>query len=195
MKYLSILMAVWYCLSIIGFDVHSCTVTGESFLASTYLGTSCKEIHPEHSCQDHGSCCQHHQLSCQTPSCVQTSSCVHVSCSHASCGHTPSCCQTLSCSHASCSCSHTASCRHDGAAVGESKCCTSDIHMLTTVSLTSMDGQRHYGEWNSSHCPCLLHLMSEVVPYHYGSSEHTFLLPDSGLRAPDRQAILNIWRI
>lgn len=161
MKYLSILMAVWYCLSIIGFDVHSCTVTGESFLASTYSGTSCNEIHPEHSCQSHGSCCQHH---------------------------------TLSCSHAS-SCCHTASCNHERVEVAESQCCTNEIHVLTTISLTSMDGQRHYGEWNSSHCPCLLHLMSEVVPYHYGSSEHTFLLPDSGLRAPDRQALLNIWRI
>lgn len=59
MKYLAALLVVWYSLSIIGFDVHSCTKTGETFVASIAAGVSCEDIHPEHSCSRHGSCCGH----------------------------------------------------------------------------------------------------------------------------------------
>ncbi len=59
MKYLAALLVVWYSLSIIGFDVHSCTKTGETFVASIAAGVSCEDIHPEHSCSSHGSCCGH----------------------------------------------------------------------------------------------------------------------------------------
>lgn len=57
LKYVSVLMAMWYCLSIIGFDVHSCTVTGSTFVNSVLNGTTCEEVHPEHDCCCHGSCC------------------------------------------------------------------------------------------------------------------------------------------
>ena len=57
LKYVSALMALWYCLSIIGFDVHSCTVTGSTFVNSVLNGTTCEEVHPEHDCCCHGSCC------------------------------------------------------------------------------------------------------------------------------------------
>lgn len=59
MKYLAAVLVVWYSLSIIGFDVHSCTKTGETFVASIAAGVSCEDIHPEHSCSSHGSCCGH----------------------------------------------------------------------------------------------------------------------------------------
>ena len=65
MKYLAALLVVWYSLSIIGFDVHSCTKTGETFVASIAAGVSCEDIHPEHSCSSHGSCCGHgHDKNC-----------------------------------------------------------------------------------------------------------------------------------
>jgi hypothetical protein len=60
-KYLSALLAVWYCLSIIGFDVHSCNTTGNIFVNSVLSGTSCDEVHPEHDCEGHGSCCCSHK--------------------------------------------------------------------------------------------------------------------------------------
>lgn len=53
------LLLIWYTLSIIGFDVHSCTRTGETFVASIAAGVSCEDIHPEHSCAGHGGCCGH----------------------------------------------------------------------------------------------------------------------------------------
>ena len=57
-KYMSALLAVWYCLSIIGFDVHSCNTTGSIFVNSVLSGITCGDIHPEHDCSGHGSCCK-----------------------------------------------------------------------------------------------------------------------------------------
>ena len=71
-KYMSALLVVWYSLSIIGFDVHSCKSTGEVFVASLAGGISCEDVHPEHSCRAHGSCCGHDMTTCcehETKSC------------------------------------------------------------------------------------------------------------------------------
>ena len=59
-KYVSALMVVWYSLSIIGFDVHSCNTTGEVYVASLAGGIACEDVHPDHSCAHHGACCSHH---------------------------------------------------------------------------------------------------------------------------------------
>lgn len=53
LKYASALLAVWYCLSITGFEVHSCEATGDTFVTSVLAGTTCEDIHPEHDCCDH----------------------------------------------------------------------------------------------------------------------------------------------
>lgn len=150
MKYVSVFMALWYCLSIIGFDVHSCTRTGEKFIASAFIGTTCEDIHPEHSCHEHGSCCCHH-------------------------GHGS----------------------HEGESLEDQDCCTNDIHVLSVPGVTSDDAQRHYGEWNSNHCPCDLHLMSECrMPSSDGNAFSYYpTSPDSGLAVPAGQALLMVWRI
>ncbi len=62
-KCASALLVLWYSLSIIGFDVHSCTSTGEVFVASLAGGITCEDIHPEHSCKSHGDCCGRHEAS------------------------------------------------------------------------------------------------------------------------------------
>lgn len=64
-KYMSALLVVWYSLSIIGFDVHSCKSTGEVFVASLAGGIACEDVHPDHSCKAHGSCCGHQAQSHQ----------------------------------------------------------------------------------------------------------------------------------
>ncbi|MBO5877359.1 MAG: hypothetical protein J6Q37_06935 [Bacteroidales bacterium] len=71
-KYMSALLVVWYSLSIIGFDVHSCKSTGEVFVASLAGGISCEDVHPEHSCSAHRSCWGHDMATCcehETKSC------------------------------------------------------------------------------------------------------------------------------
>lgn len=63
MKISAVLLVVWYCMSIIGFDVHTCKGTGRSFVATFIEGTACSDIHPEHHCCS-GSCAHHHETSC-----------------------------------------------------------------------------------------------------------------------------------
>lgn len=61
LKYAAALLTVWYCMSIIGFDVHSCAKTGNTFVNSVLSGLSCEDVHPEHDCTCHGSCCHSHK--------------------------------------------------------------------------------------------------------------------------------------
>ena len=62
----TLLLVVWYSLSVIGFDVHTCNASGDVYIATVASGFSCDDIHPdghkqthhEHSCCK---CCQSHQ--------------------------------------------------------------------------------------------------------------------------------------
>ena len=79
-KYASVLLVLWYSLSIIGFDVHSCRSTGEVFVASLAAGVTCEDIHPEHSCKAHAGCCSHHD----TADCCGKEHSSENSCDHSS---------------------------------------------------------------------------------------------------------------
>lgn len=69
----SAVLVIWYCVSIIGFGVHTCVSSGETFIATFADGMECVDIHPEHHCcgasccsgsdHDHASCCSdnHHE--------------------------------------------------------------------------------------------------------------------------------------
>ena len=89
-KICAVLLAVWYCMSIIGFDVHTCNGTGRTFVATFAEGLTCADIHPEHHCA-HGHCRAAGHTECCHEDC----------CSHTerACGHeggselnSPSCC-------------------------------------------------------------------------------------------------------
>ena len=61
------MLVVWYCLSIIGFGVHTCSVSKRAFLTSFISGVECADIHPSEMCKasccsadKHKSCCGHH---------------------------------------------------------------------------------------------------------------------------------------
>ena len=57
-KVVALLLIVWYSMSIIGFGVHTCSGSGESFVVTFVEGFSCEDVHPEHHCTK-GSCCPH----------------------------------------------------------------------------------------------------------------------------------------
>lgn len=59
-KIFSVLLCMWYTISIIGFDVHTCKGSGHSFVVTFVEGLSCGDIHPEHVCGPQ-SCCSHHR--------------------------------------------------------------------------------------------------------------------------------------
>lgn len=64
-KVTALLLTLWYSMSIIGFDVHTCSGSGRSFVATFLEGLTCEDIHPEHSC-DPAACCadSHEEHSC-----------------------------------------------------------------------------------------------------------------------------------
>lgn len=55
------LLVLWYLLSVIGFGVHTCTTTGETYIATVASGFTCEDLHPEkHSCPSCKACCERH---------------------------------------------------------------------------------------------------------------------------------------
>ena len=52
------MLVLWYSLSVIGFDVHTCSRSGNSYIATVISGTDCEDIHPEHQPKT-CSCCHH----------------------------------------------------------------------------------------------------------------------------------------
>ena len=63
-RMLSALIAIWYCVSIIGFDVHTCSGSGRSFVTTFVNGMECQDIHPGYGCNEHacsGHCCSGHE--------------------------------------------------------------------------------------------------------------------------------------
>ena len=55
----ALLLVIWYSLSVIGFDVHTCSGSGETYIATVIGGTECEDIHPEH-VKKPCPCCHHH---------------------------------------------------------------------------------------------------------------------------------------
>lgn len=75
-KVTALLLIVWYSMSIIGFDIHTCNGSGESFVVTFVEGLECEDIHPEHHCTK-GSCCSHSHNGCEDTNqeCIKTRSC------------------------------------------------------------------------------------------------------------------------
>ena len=59
----AVLFGLWYLLSVIGFDVHTCTSSGRTFIATVASGFSCEDIHPSQHVHDscHSGCACRHQ--------------------------------------------------------------------------------------------------------------------------------------
>lgn len=50
-------MLLWYSWSIIGFNVHTCSGSGETYIATLTGGFSCEDIHPDHQESECTCCC------------------------------------------------------------------------------------------------------------------------------------------
>ena len=57
-KICSVLLVLWYLMSVIGFNVHTCSGEGHSFVTTFIDGVTCADIHPEHHCDDEHHCCE-----------------------------------------------------------------------------------------------------------------------------------------
>lgn len=63
-SFAAMLLGLWYLLSVMGFDVHTCATSGKVFIATVASGFTCEDLHPEH--HVHGAChsgcaCHHHE--------------------------------------------------------------------------------------------------------------------------------------
>lgn len=68
----ALLLVLWYSLSIIGFDVHTCHSSGRSFVRVIVENMSCEDIHPEDDCCSHEHacpCCRHEKDSEEEDGC------------------------------------------------------------------------------------------------------------------------------
>lgn len=54
----ALMLVLWYSFSVIGFDIHTCSASDHSFIATFISGMSCDDIHPHHHCGDE-SCTDH----------------------------------------------------------------------------------------------------------------------------------------
>lgn len=142
-KYCSAILVLWYCVSIIGFDVHTCNGSGRSFLANFISGMNCADIHPGHVCG----------ISHDEP-----------------CGHAARCSHYIGCSgccHSDASATEVfaddiLACLSSEACVS-SECCSDHYQVLSVTGLQQEDSHRHYDECHCGHCPCLAGQMS-ILP-------------------------------
>lgn len=174
MKICAVLLAVWYCMSIIGFDVHTCNGSGRTFVATFAEGLTCEDIHPEHHC---------------TPGQCRTS-------------HDAGCCHEDCCSHSENTCGHETSddscCSHEGESELDSPSCCSDSYQ--SILLTGFrvdDDHRHYDECHCGNCPCVIQeALASLTDRCYAVSHTSLHVPDIGNIVPcDPQVAFSVWRI
>lgn len=168
-KMTSVLMTIWYCLSIIGFDVHTCSGSGRTFVTTFIEGLACEDIHPEHVCNPESCCPDSHEHSC---------------CSHSR-------------HDGDCTADHSDCIFCDGTAFRAKSCCSNDYQVLALTGTVSADDHRHHDECTCGHCPCVDFPSDMMLQPDRPSLLLSYIhKPDSGLpTAGDRQAALNIWRI
>lgn len=61
LRFSTLLLVIWYCFSVIGFDIHTCKGSGKSFVSTFINGVTCEDIHPEHKCDDVQCCAGNHK--------------------------------------------------------------------------------------------------------------------------------------
>ena len=169
-KILAMVLTVWYSMSIIGFDVHTCSGSGRSFVTSFIEGMTCEDIHPEHVCNPESCCADAHETD-----------------GHGCCGH----------SHHEGMNTHSDCLYCDGMAFEAKSCCSNDYQVLHLTGTLSSDDHRHYDECGCGLCPCILpYSHGNDTPLVFRNLIAYIQEPDSGLSAAgDRQAALSIWRI
>ena len=165
-KYMSALLVVWYSLSIIGFDVHSCKSTGEVFVASLAGGISCEDVHPEHSCRAHGSCCGHDMAAC--------------------CEHGVKSCCAHEAEHSD---------QQAGSQVAKPDCCSNDLQVLELTGVYASSERITDNDFEDEYV-LNVDLFAEMTVPAVQRPLLTFLKhPDTGVVMPDRQAFFSIWRV
>ena len=161
------LLVVWYCVSIIGFGVHTCISSGETFIASFADGVECADIHPEHHCCG-ASCCfgSHHDH--REHSCCPA-------------GH-----------HEDPAEEHDAP-----QAISSPSCCSNDYQAIVLSGCRSDYGSEDKHSFVKAFCPCVTDIpVSYIASARHHAEQTQFLEHDSGVLWPsDLLVTFGVWRI
>lgn len=162
------LLVVWYCLSIIGFGVHTCTSSGETFISTFAEGVECADIHPEHHCCG-ASCCSgtHHNDHKAQPCCSTDHHSEPVG-------------------------------EHRGSQSVDTKPCCSNEYQAIALSgcRTDNDSDEKYSICKALY-PCVIDIpVSYIASAQYYAEHMQFLEHDSGVFQPgDLCVTFGVWRI
>lgn len=165
MKISALLLSVWYCLSIIGFDVHTCSSEGVSHVMTSFTSIDCETIHGDHRCSgahhhdcDHPECHAHHAHGAAEDCSCKTDGETHI--------HTQKCCtddyQTIVLTGVRVDENHS---HYDECHCGNCPCVEATACDALSLLLASVNKEKH------------------------------IVIPDSGLIVPEVQALFGIWRI
>lgn len=162
----AIMLVVWYSLSVIGFDVHTCRGSGETYIATVASGFSCEEIHPEtHPAVGHSADAD--RLSFHT--------------------------DTEPHAHTGCSCCHSH--ESETAQLDTKPCCSDDFQVIVLTGVRSGQDSKDHSFHASMLCHAVLDFPSQDSNAYY-SGFRTFYKPRSGDIVPrDVMVSYNIWRI
>ena len=172
----AIMLVVWYSLSVIGFDVHTCSDSGQTYIATVASGFSCADIHPEtHPVAGHSADTDHHpdtdRHSCHAGSEPR----VHTGCK---------CCQ-----------------KHENVSEAVTEqldtkpCCSDDFQVIVLTGVRSSQDQDDCSDRVPVRIICG-QSCSTYTSNAFVSSLRTFYKPSSGDIVPrDVMVSYNIWRI
>lgn len=166
MKICAVLLTIWYCMSIIGFDVHTCNGTGRTFVATFAEGLTCADIHPEHRCAP-GRC-----------GAAQEAECCHADC----------------CTHSDC-CSHQErTCRHEISE--DSCCSDSYQSILLTGFRAGDDHRHYDECHCGNCPCMIADYQGSLAVRSFAASHISLHVPDIGDIVPcDPQVVFSVWRI
>lgn len=161
------LLVVWYCLSIIGFGVHTCISSGETFIATFADGVECADIHPEHHCCGASCCSGTHHDEHETASCCSSKH------------HDPVE-------------EHAAS-----QTIDNKSCCSNDYQAIVLSGCRTDNDSEDKCSFVKAFCPCVTEIpVSLIASARYHAEHIQFLEHDSGVFQPgDLCATFGVWRI
>lgn len=165
MRVVAALLTLWYCMSVIGFGIHTCSESGRSFIVTFIEGSACQDIHPEHIC-DADLCCS--AADHAAPAC--------------SCGHDHNDQHEMPCDD------------EDGIVFKAPSCCSNDYQVLTLTGGGHGEGNQRVSDVQIiaiHHVASEADIHSLAL--NSGLRAHS--LPISQLYARDVRLSCNVWRI
>lgn len=152
------LLVVWYCMSIIGFDVHTCMSSGRTFIVTFAEGMACADVHPESHC-------------CSSSCCSDSHDGAHAVLPRCSCS---------SHHHEDQEAGH-----HESSTVDSQSCCSDEYQVILLSGCRMDNDSEDKFSLNRELCPCMSGIpVSYLASASYHAGYIQYPEPDSGVIMP-----------